>query len=148
MQTGQAIASPAPRLTSGQVCDATSLSRGALRLCEGEGLIAPPPRSQSGYRLYPEATVDLVAEIELLKSFGFGLAEIREFLALLSDDGRKISDLRALAVRHVAEIDAHIDGLKAFARWASSLCERRGVRRRRRMRGHRSADAASPSRGQ
>jgi len=112
METGQASSPRMTRLTSGQVCDATKLSRGALRLYEREGLIAPPPRSEGGYRLYPEETVDLVEAIKLVKALGFGLAEIREFLSLLGGDNAAERELRALAKRHVAAIDARIEGLK------------------------------------
>jgi DNA-binding transcriptional MerR regulator len=112
METGQAIATRTIRLTSGQVCEATNLSRGALRLYEREGLIAPPPRSEGGYRLYPEETVDLVEAIKLVKSLGFGLAEIREFLSLLGVGGAAERELRLLAKRRIAAIDARIEGLK------------------------------------
>ena len=111
METGQFATLPKSRLTSGQLCGATKLSRGALRLYEREGLIAPPPRSEGGYRLYPEETVDLVEAIKLVKSFGFGLGEIREFLSLLGADGGAERELRALAKRHIAAIGARIEGL-------------------------------------
>jgi len=109
MSSAHVATPPKTRLTSGQLRDATHLSRGALRLYEREGLIAPPPRSEGGYRLYPEETVDLVEAIKLMKSLGFGLAEIREFLALLGGGDER--QLRLAASRHVTEIDARIAGL-------------------------------------
>jgi DNA-binding transcriptional MerR regulator len=112
METGQTHGPSAERLTSGQVCDAARISRGALRLYEREGLIEPPPRSGGGYRLYPEETIDLVEAIKLVKSLGFGLAEIREFLALLGMSAGAEKELRALALRHIAAIEARIEGLK------------------------------------
>jgi DNA-binding transcriptional MerR regulator len=105
----------APRrenLTSGQVCEASGISRGALRLYEREGLIASPPRSHSGYRLYPGDTVDLVAAIKIIKTLGFGLAEVREVLALASGDEAAAAKLRATAVRRLQEIDERIEGLR------------------------------------
>ena len=105
----------APReknLTSGQVCEASGISRGALRLYEREGLIASPPRSHGGYRLYPGDTVDLVAAIKIIKTLGFGLSEVRELLALASGDEASASKLRAAASRRLKEIDERIEGLR------------------------------------
>ena len=99
-------------LTSGQVCEASGISRGALRLYEREGLIASPPRSHGGYRLYPGETVDLVAAIKIIKTLGFGLAEVRELLALASGDEASARKLRAAAARRLREIDERIAGLK------------------------------------
>jgi DNA-binding transcriptional MerR regulator len=105
----------APRqqnLTSGQFCVASGISRGALRLYEREGLIASPPRSHGGYRLYPGDTVDLVGAIKIIKTLGFGLSEVREVLALASGDEAAAGKLRATAVRRLQEIDERIAGLQ------------------------------------
>jgi len=99
------------RLTSGQVCEASGISRGALRLYERERLIASPPRSRGGYRLYPGDTVDLVAAIKMIKTLGFGLSEVRELLALASGDEASARKLRAAAARRLKEIDERIEGL-------------------------------------
>ncbi len=100
----------AGRLTSGAICEAAGISRGALRLYEREGLIASPPRSSGGYRLYPDETVDVVAAIRLVKSLGFGLADIKELLSLLGVGDEP--ELRGLARRHLAALDARIAGLR------------------------------------
>ena len=103
---------PARGLTSGQLCEAAGVSRGALRLYEREKLIAPPPRSRGGYRLYPEDAVDVVEAIKLVKGLGFGLAEIREMLELLRAEPGTRRDPRALAARHLAAVEARIAGLQ------------------------------------
>jgi DNA-binding transcriptional MerR regulator len=100
------------RLTSGAVCEAAGISRGALRLYEREGLIEPPPRTSGGYRLYPDDTVDLLEAIRMVKSLGFGLAEVRDLLALLGAGETAQEELRALASRRLAAVDARIEGLR------------------------------------
>lgn len=110
------------RLTSGQLCEAAGVSRGALRLYEREKLIAAPPRSEGGYRLYPAEAVDILELVKLVKGLGFGLAETREMLELLGAEPDSERDLRELAARHLADVEARIaglvelrDGLAAFA---------------------------------
>ena len=97
-------------LTSGRVCEIAGISRGALRLYEAEGLLPPAPRSQGGYRLYPDETVDLIEAIKLLKCLGFALAETREFLALVAP-GSPEADLQRLARRRLESVNQRIAGL-------------------------------------
>lgn len=62
-----------------QVAARTGLTKRTLRYYEEIGLLAPPTRTEGGYRLYSEADVIQLQRIKRLKDLlGFSLAEIRE----------------------------------------------------------------------
>ncbi len=57
----------------------TGLTKRTLRYYEEIGLLAPPTRTEGGYRLYSEADILHLQRIKRLKDLlGFSLAEIRE----------------------------------------------------------------------
>jgi MerR family redox-sensitive transcriptional activator SoxR len=66
-------------LTIGQVAAQTGLRASAIRYYESQGLLPPPPRV-GGKRLYDAAIFDQLAAIELAKTAGFELAEIKALL--------------------------------------------------------------------
>lgn len=62
-----------------QVAARTGLTKRTLRYYEEIGLLAPPTRTEGGYRLYSEADVIQLQRIKRLKDLlGFSLAEIRK----------------------------------------------------------------------
>lgn len=62
-----------------QVAARTGLTKRTLRYYEEIGLLAPPTRTEGGYRLYSESDVLQLQRIKRLKDLlGFSLAEIRE----------------------------------------------------------------------
>jgi MerR family transcriptional regulator, repressor of the yfmOP operon len=57
----------------------TGLTKRTLRYYEEIGLLAPPTRTEGGYRLYSEDDIQHLQRIKRLKDLlGFSLAEIRE----------------------------------------------------------------------
>ncbi len=62
-----------------QVAARTGLTKRTLRYYEEIGLLAPPSRTEGGYRLYSEADIQHLQRIKRLRDLlGFSLAEIRE----------------------------------------------------------------------
>jgi DNA-binding transcriptional MerR regulator len=62
-----------------QVATRTGLTKRTLRYYEELGLLAPPTRTEGGYRLYSPEDVAHLERIKRLKDLlGFSLAEIRE----------------------------------------------------------------------
>lgn len=98
------------RLTIGQVAQKAGIGVETVRFYEREGLVAEPPRSDSGYRDYPPDTVARLLFIRRAKELGFTLKEIKELLSLRPTRSR--SGIRALAQAKIADIDAKIELLK------------------------------------
>ena len=62
----------------GRVAQSTGLSVDTIRFYERESLIPPAKRTDAGYRVYDESTVDRLQLIGRAQSLGFSLQEIRE----------------------------------------------------------------------
>jgi len=66
------------KYTIDEVAAKTGLTKRTIRYYEEVGLIRPPNRTESGYRLYDDDTVMLLSHIKYLKEYlGFPLAEIK-----------------------------------------------------------------------
>ncbi len=101
-------------LTSGQVAKRAGVGVETLRFYEREGLLPEPARRASGYRQYPEGTVERVEFIRRAQLLGFQLKDIKELLALRDDPGADRQDVRAKAVAKLADIDQRIRDLEAM----------------------------------
>ena len=67
-------------VTIGQLAKKVNVRTSTLRYYEGEGLLTPDGRSESGYRLYAETAVQRLNLIHRAQRLGFSLAEIRALL--------------------------------------------------------------------
>lgn len=70
-----------PQWRIGEVAKLTGLSRRTLRHYDDLGLLVPAARSWSDYRLYDEADLLRLLQIQNLKALGLSLAEIADALA-------------------------------------------------------------------
>lgn len=104
-------------LRIGDLARRCDVSRDTLRFYERERLIAPPRRSDAGYRLYGEPDVERVQFIRQAQAVGLTLDDIRELLSAqrLRTPGacRRVAErLRA----RIEVIDRKISELTAFRR--------------------------------
>lgn len=86
----------------------TGLTRHTIRYYEKKGVIAPPPRSNNGYRDYDD---EVVAEVEFLRraqDVGFTLSEISSILAHMRDRSMDCVRGAELADARLAEVDRRI----------------------------------------
>jgi MerR family transcriptional regulator, mercuric resistance operon regulatory protein len=80
----------------GQISKQVGVSIDAIRFYERSGLLAAPPRSEGGFRLYSSSDLSTLLFIRNLQTLGFSLNEIREFLSLRSDDLRACFEVRKM----------------------------------------------------
>src|SRR5260370_32468762 len=90
----------------GRVAQSTGLIDDTIRFYEKQNLIPLAQRTDAGYSVYYESTVDRLQLIGRAQSLGFSLQEIRELL--LIEDGEpagctRVPDLIADKVRQVKE---------------------------------------------
>lgn len=100
------------QLTIGNVAKSTGVTVETLRFYESQGLIAAPPRSDSGYRQYPPETVKRVQFIQHAKEVGFTLKDIGELLALRREPGTSCADVKLRATSKIEEVDKKIKDLQ------------------------------------
>jgi MerR family transcriptional regulator, copper efflux regulator len=98
-------------LLIGQVAARTGVSRKALRLYEGDGILPPPRRVASGYRVYDGEVLALVAFVKQAQRLGFRLDEIKEIVAMRRAGRVPCPHVRALVRQKAAELDQRLADL-------------------------------------
>lgn len=101
--------------TIGEVARRVGIGVETVRFYEREGLVASPPRSASGYRLFPDEAVDRLRFVRRAKELGFTLDEIRSLLDLRVRPGAACDDVREIAVARLADVEARIADLRRIA---------------------------------
>jgi len=97
----------------GELAERAGTSTRTLRYYEQHGLVEPE-RDANGYRRYDEAELRVVHEIRALLAVGFGLDDIRPFVACLragNTAGHVCPDSVAVLRRKLAEVETYLDQL-------------------------------------
>lgn len=69
-------------LTIGRLAQEAGINLETVRYYERRGLLPKPPRTASGYRMFPPEAARRLRFIKLAQDLGFSLREVRELLAL------------------------------------------------------------------
>ena len=84
-----------------------------IRFYERKCLIEQPPKPlDTGFRVYPEETVQRVRFIRQAQEIGFSLREIAELLSLRADPSADCSDVREQATMKLEEVNRKITQLE------------------------------------
>jgi Cu(I)-responsive transcriptional regulator len=107
----------------GQAAAASGVTAKMIRHYESIGLIPSADRKASNYRDYSREDVHRLGFIRRARALGFSIEEIRDLLRLWSDTRRSSADVKALALAHIAELDAKIGLLKEMRTTLGALAE-------------------------
>jgi MerR family copper efflux transcriptional regulator len=105
-------------LSIGEVAKAAELPIDTIRYYEKAGLIPPPQRRESGYRIYTGETVSRLRFIRRAKELGFTLAEITELLDLSAQGAQDMGRMRDAAQQKLAMVE---DKLRELERMRAAL---------------------------
>lgn len=92
-----------------------------IRYYERLGLLPKPPRTQAGYRVFPEDTTARVRFIKRAKELGFSLKEIKELLALRIEPGKTRADVWERVESKLSDIDEKIKSLREMRKSLAKL---------------------------
>lgn len=107
----------------GEAADASGVTAKMIRHYESIGLLETPPRTEGGYRRYDARAVHTLRFVRRARNLGFSLDEIRGLLSLWHDRARASADVKALALRHLDELDTRIAELTAMRDTLRGLAE-------------------------
>ncbi len=85
-----------------------------IRYYEAIGLIPPARRSGNNYRHYSEQDVQTLLFVQRARGLGFSVNDVRNLLELWRNDHRSSKEVKALATRHVEDIERKIRELQSI----------------------------------
>jgi MerR family gold-responsive transcriptional activator of gol and ges genes len=107
----------------GQAAKASGVTAKMIRHYESIGIIPKALRSDSGYRIYTSNDVNTLQFVRRARNLGFSMLEIKKLVGLWRNKARASSEVKAMALKHVKELEAKIvelqemsDALKNLAR--------------------------------
>ena len=116
-------------LTIGRLAKQVGLGIETVRFYERQGLIEPPPRTESNYRIYPQEEVARLRFIKKAKSLGFTLNEIKELMFVRHDPHATKADIKDRTLAKIKDIEGKIADLtriKAALEHLASSCDGHG----------------------
>ena len=113
-------------LTIGRLAKQAGVNLETVRFYERRGLLPKPPRTVSGYRLFPADAARRLRFIRRAQELGFSLTEIGELLSLRLSRQTTSADIRARAETKITDIEAKIkslESMKKTLRKLTRVCE-------------------------
>jgi MerR family copper efflux transcriptional regulator len=99
----------------------SGVSAKMIRYYESIGLIEAADRRDNGYRDYGDMEVAMLQFVRRTRELGFSLDEVASLLTLWRNRRRSSREVRRLAEKHLADIDARIADMRAVSRTLKRL---------------------------
>jgi Cu(I)-responsive transcriptional regulator len=107
----------------GAAAQASGVSTKMIRHYEAIGLIPAADRRDSNYRDYTRHDVHRLGFIRRARDLGFSMDEIRDLLRLWGDSERSSSEVKALTLGHLAELEKRIQLLQEMRDTLTQLAD-------------------------
>jgi MerR family mercuric resistance operon transcriptional regulator len=108
-------------LTIGRLAKEAGVNLETVRFYERRGLLPRPPRSASGYRLFPADAARRLRFIRRAQELGFSLAEIRELLSLRVSRNTSSAAIRTRTEAKIADIESKMRSLESMKKTLQKL---------------------------
>ncbi len=99
----------------GTASAASGVSAKMIRHYEAIGLLPPAARRENSYRDYANNDVHELQFIGRARKLGFSMKEIAALLALWRDKERPSREVKRVASRHLADLEARIEAMRGMA---------------------------------
>ncbi|MFL5223069.1 MAG: MerR family transcriptional regulator [Microvirga sp.] len=106
----------AERMSIGLLSRLTGVNIETIRYYERIKMLAAPPRTASGRRVYGSHEARILAFIRRSRELGFSLDQIRTLLRLGGPEKASCREVRAIAAHHLEDIRAKLGDLKKLER--------------------------------
>jgi MerR family mercuric resistance operon transcriptional regulator len=100
------------RLTIGELARQAGVNLETIRYYERVGLLAKPPRTANGYRIFPDEAQRRLRFVKRAQELGFSLREIKELLALRIEPGKTRADVRERTQARIEDINKKLRTLR------------------------------------
>ena len=100
-----------PTMSIGAAARRSGVNIETIRFYERSGLVAAPPRTAGGHRVYGRAAVERLGFVRRARELGFTLEQIRGLLALADEREAPCDRVAALARDHLAAVRGRIADL-------------------------------------
>jgi DNA-binding transcriptional MerR regulator len=100
----------------GQIAQRSGLTVDTIRFYEKQSLLAKPPRTIGGFRLYTDGDLDRLNFIVRAQSLGFSLHEIGELLVLRDSGPDACTHVRNLLGARLRDVESKIKDLPHLER--------------------------------
>jgi MerR family copper efflux transcriptional regulator len=100
----------------GQAAEKSGVSAKMIRYYEQIGLITPPLRTESNYRVYGPDEVHVLRFIKRARTLGFSVEETSTLLGLWQDKTRASAEVRDIAQGHISDLETKIAELQGMVR--------------------------------
>lgn len=103
-------------LTIGKLSQLTGVNIETIRYYEKIKLLAAPPRTESGRRVYGPMERRILAFVRRSRQLGFSLGEVRTLMRLGGPEKASCREVRDIAAHHLDDIRARIADLRKLER--------------------------------
>ena len=105
-----------PKPTHWRAIEASGVNIETIRHYERIKMLAPPPRTDSGRRVYHSTDLRILVFIRRSRELGFSLDDIRALLRLGGPEKASCREVREIAAHHLEDIRARLVDLKKLER--------------------------------
>lgn len=105
----------------GDAAKASGVNAKLIRHYESIGIIPKASRSDSGYRVYSDADVNILAFVKRARGLGFSMKEIKKLVSLWRNRSRASADVKSLALHHAKEMEQKVEELQSMIKTLKHL---------------------------
>ena len=108
-------------LTIGALSIRTGVKIETIRFYERIGILAKPPRSAAGHRIYSQEQLMRLGFIRRSRELGFSLDEVRRLLQLVDGGRYTCAEVKAITLDHLGEVRRKIADLRRLERTLAAV---------------------------
>jgi MerR family gold-responsive transcriptional activator of gol and ges genes len=98
----------------GEAAKVSGVNAKLIRHYESIGIVPKVARTESGYRMYSDADVHILKFVKRARGLGFSMKEIKKLVGLWRNRSRASSEVKQLALAHIATLEEKIQELESM----------------------------------